>query len=58
MEQINAIPTANRVCHTQSEDLAATKKKLDELTSAFGAHKASAERELAALASAVAVKKF
>jgi chromosome segregation ATPase len=48
------IDSFNRVCHTQSEDLAATNRKLNELGSAFQAHKASAETGLAGLASGIA----
>lgn len=44
------IDSFNRVTQTQSSELAATNSRLDELASAFGSHKASAERELAALA--------
>lgn len=47
------IDSFNRVTQTQSSELAATNRRLDELASAFGSHKASAERELAALAAAV-----
>jgi len=48
------IDSFNRVTQTQSAELAATNKKLDELALAFGAHKSSAETELAALANGVA----
>ena len=41
------IDSFNRVTQTQSADLAATTKKLDELASAFNAHKTNIENELA-----------
>src|SRR5438552_19052402 len=48
------IDSFNRVTQTQSADLTRTSKKLDELASAFHAHKTRAELELAALAASVA----
>lgn len=47
------IDSFNRVCHTQSEDLSATNRKLAEVTSAFDAHKSSTEKELAALTACI-----
>ncbi len=47
------IDSFNRVTQTQSLELAATSKRLDELASAFGSHKATTERELAVLAASV-----
>lgn len=48
------IDSFNRVTQTQSADLTTTNRKLDELASAFHAHKTSAEHELTALAAGVA----
>lgn len=48
------IDSFNRVTQTQSADLAATTKKLDELAFAFNAHKTNVENELASQGALIA----